>query len=67
VPLYVDVHFKKMMSQPSFGFSTSVRLCKISYMQRKGYVSSPFDLQIDLLVYNIEKEPHLVLEQQVMK
>ncbi len=36
-------------------------------MQRKGYVSSPFDLQIDLLVYNIEKEPHLVLEQQVMK
>jgi hypothetical protein len=37
-------------------------------MQRKGYVSSLSDfLQIDLLIYNIENEPHPVLEQQVVK
>jgi hypothetical protein len=57
-----------MMSQPSFGFSTSIRLCKTSYMQGKGYVSSPSDvLQIDTLTNNIENEPHFVLEQQVVK
>jgi hypothetical protein len=68
VPLYVDVHSRKMMFQPPFGFSISIWLCKTSYMQRNGYVSSPSDfLQIDLLTYNIENEPHLVLEQQVVK
>jgi hypothetical protein len=66
--LYVDVCSRKMMSQPPFGFSTSIRLCKTSYMQRKGYVSAPFNfLQTDLLTNNIENEPHLVLKQQVVK
>jgi hypothetical protein len=66
--LYVDVHTRKMMSQPPLGFSTFVKLCKTSYMQHKGYVSSPSDFkQIDLLTNNIENEPCFVLKQQVVK